>query len=300
MIVNDTGQQLFIVSIVILSITLLRLVHLISNDWWAMESLFLFFGSVFVELYNHYIPLDSWKINSTIASIISLVVSTLIVQTVYSYFIGGGVALMIIAVIILTCYMGQDGVDWFNSWLPRGVSIDLTSFVVLVLLLGLLVWVLYKWALEWKFLQYVLITIVVCFVCSLCLDVLYELIISEPNAINVLDFDLSYWIILLITTVLYLFLEYLGNRYLPPTPHYHCFPPPPTKKKNKNKNKNKYHYESVPMTENMPSPSTSSEGDEEGYGYGEQEQEEETKNNTRKEIDREEVYRLLSLPKSTL
>lgn len=314
MIVDDSGYQLLVASILIMTITLLRLLHIIPNYWGAMFSIYIFFGSLLVEVFNYYIPLSSWQISVVAASIIAMTISTLVVYTVYHYFVGGAVTLAIIAVVVMVCYMGQDGVNWFNGWLPHGASINFTVFVIMVLLVGLLCWILYEWAMQWDFLQYLIMTILIVFACSLCMDVFYELIVSQPNAINVLDFDFTYFIVLLITSLLYFGIEYLGNRYLPPPPKYCCCVCCCNTKKTKQAKKQQspspdHTYQAIPPSspttnntlKSEPlspspyyySPSSASTEDEETLS-------DLSTSYTDQAMNQQDIYHLLSLPTSSL
>jgi hypothetical protein len=302
MIVNDSGYQLLFASLLIITITLARLLHTIPNYWGAMFSIYVFFGGVIVEVFNYYIPLSSWHINEFVASAIALIISSVVVYTVYSYFVSGSVVLGIIAVIIMVCYMGQDGVNWFNSWLPHGMAINLTVFVILVLLLGLLAWLLYEWAMEWDFLQYLIMTLLIIFACSLAMDVFYELIVAQPDAIDVLDFNLTYLILVILTTLLYFGIEYLGNRYLPPPPKYCCCVCCRSKSKKKTKETHStQEYQAIPLSPSLPPPLPSSPLSDECYYEGEDTTLLDLSTSyTNQPMNPQDVYDLLSMPKSTL
>lgn len=214
--VDDSARQLFYVSCVILGLTILRLLHLFpNNEFWATETLFIFFGTCLVEAFNYYIP-NVWLISQLWTSVISIIVATLFVQFLYSTFAGTFVAAVIIAAIIATCYTGQtQAVDWINSWLP--FTINATIFIAFVVICGIMAYVIYKCIMRWTWLQTLVCNLIICFSCALSIDVLYEYLVTntDDTQLDILTFDTTFLIIFGITIAGYYIVVYITDKYLP-------------------------------------------------------------------------------------
>jgi hypothetical protein len=294
MIVDDSGHQLFAASLGIVFLTLLRLLHVIPNYWGAMFSIYVFLGSFFVELVNYYIPLSSWHVNIYAASVIAVILSTLAVFALYSTLTSYFPLVAILASVVMVCYAGASGNNWFNGWFPDDSNIALGVFITVIILIGVLVWIIYEWTLKWEFFQYVVMTCLIIFGCSLCTDVFYELILHRSDALDILNFDLAYLIGLIITMLIYFGIEILGNKYLPPPPKYCCCICCSTKKK---RNKDKDNSNNKKQKSQHDSEDEDEDEDEDGedytYGIVPTEEETETISYEEKPLKKEEAFDLL-------
>jgi len=187
------------------------------DEFGAMISIYIMFGTVIVEDINYWLP-SSYMITSGTASIGAILFSSCVLYLVFES-IGTWLIIAIIgaSIAVFCVFQPADSIAWFNSWLP--FSLTSTGYILLIIFIGLLFFLLYKIVTQSDHLMWFFSACCIAFVCALAIDILVDFATTaDTSQLDILDFDFVFGMIVMGTEIGYFLLCFLSKRYLPPTP----------------------------------------------------------------------------------